>query len=88
MTAETTPEKVRESWPEIRRIILEELPSDQDLLDLMTRAGAARTLEDIAVDRKLGVLGVKYHPYMRRRMTLMRLIPMLNIAVDFEKFVG
>lgn len=88
VTAETTPEKVRESWPEIRRIILEELPSDQDLLDLMTRAGAARTLEDIAVDRKLGVLGVKYHPYMRRRMTLMRLIPMLNIAVDFEKFVG
>lgn len=84
VTEETNYKIVAEKWPEICRIVDEELPSYDDMLSLMKRAGAATTLEDIAVDRELGVLGLKYHPYMRYRMTLMRLIPMMDTEVDFD----
>jgi len=87
VTTETTPEKVLKSWQEIRMIVKEELPTDKELSKLMTIAGAAKTVKDIKVDYEMGVLGVEYHPYMRHRLTLMRLIPMLGIDVDFMKFV-
>ena len=54
------------------------------MLDILKRAGAATTLEEISVEKALGIKGLKYHPYMRHRMTLMRLLPMTNIAVDYE----
>lgn len=81
---ETTPEHIKACWPEIRRAVLEELPTRDALLVLMNRAGAATTLEDISVPQELGAAGVKYHPYMRHRMTLARLIPMLNIPVSWR----
>jgi len=88
VTTETTPEKVADSWNEIRKIIKNELPSDDELTHLMTLAGAAETLSDISVSYDLGLMGVIYHPYMRRRMTLMRLIPMLGIEIDFKDFIS
>ena len=87
VTAETTPEIVRECWPQIRRIVLDTLPSDDKLLSIMKSAGAATSISDIAVSPKLGLEGVIYHPYMRHRMTLMRLIPMLGIKMDWQKFI-
>ena len=87
VTTETTPEIVRECWPQIRRIVLDTLPSDDELLSIMKSAGAATTISDIAVSPKLGLEGVIYHPYMRHRMTLMRLIPMLGIKMDWQKFI-
>ena len=87
VTEETTPEIVRESWPKIREIVFNTLPSDDELLSIMRSAGAATTIADIAVTPELGLAGVIYHPYMRHRMTLMRLIPMLGIKVDWEKFI-
>lgn len=83
VTAETTPERIEECWVEIRRIVNEELPSNEELLHLMKVAGAATTTDEIGVAPDLAKLGVKYHPYMRHRMTLMRLIPMLGIQVEY-----
>lgn len=77
VTAETSPERVASSWPEIRRIVREELPAYDELLGLMKKAGAATTAAEIGVDETLAALGLRYHPYMRHRMTLMRLIPMI-----------
>ena len=37
------------------------------------------TPEEIAVDRELFDEGIRYHVYMRRRVTIMRLLPMLDI---------
>ena len=89
VTEETTPERCNACWPEIRRIVREELPSFETLYDVMKRAGCALTLEDIAVDRELGAMGLEFHPYMRHRMTLMRLIPMMEgIRPDFASFLG
>ena len=87
VTAETTPERLRENWPEICRLVREELPSYQELLDLVRRAGAPETVGDISVSAELGALGLRYHPYMRHRMTLMRLIPMMDVAVDYESVI-
>ncbi len=88
VTEETTAEKCNAAWPEIRRIVREELPTYETLYDVMKRAGCALSLEDIAVDPELGAKGLEYHPFMRHRMTLMRLIPMMDgIRPDFASFL-
>lgn len=66
-----TPEMLIKAWPEICKII-EEVPTREELLDLYTRIGAKKTLEDIEVpsDRLEALL--KYSPSVRNRLTLMR----------------
>jgi hypothetical protein len=44
----------------------------------MVKAGAATTTEEIAVTDELKAQGLKYHPYMRRRLSLYRLSYMLE----------
>ncbi len=88
VTTETTPEKLKECWKQIRKIVNEDLPGDGELIKMMKAAGAAMTLKDIAVEPELGIEGVAYHPYMRHRMTIMRLIPMIGINIDFKRFIS
>lgn len=74
----------RAVWPEIRRLILTELPDDGVLLDEMKRAGCALTPEEVHVDRQLLEDGLRYHAYMRHRIILTRLLPMLGLdPLDF-----
>mgnify|MGYP003302656214 CR=1 FL=1 len=73
-------EKLRESWGEIRRMILEDLPKPCVLEDLMRRAGCAVTPDEINVSPELVEEGLKYHFYMRYRVLLTRL--MLLMGVD------
>ena len=76
---EIEPRLIEEKWSEIRNIIEEESPSVQELEKLYAAAGAVTSPEEIAVDRGLFEDGIKYHIYMRRRVTIMRLLPMLDI---------
>jgi hypothetical protein len=76
---EIEPRLIEEKWSEIRNIIEEEIPSVQKLEKLYAAAGAVTSPEEIAVDRGLFEDGIKYHIYMRRRVTIMRLLPMLDI---------
>lgn len=76
---EIEPRLIEEKWSEIRNIIEEEVPSVQKLEKLYAAAGAVTSPEEIAVDRGLFEDGIKYHIYMRRRVTIMRLLPMLDI---------
>lgn len=76
---EINPKIIEEKWGEIRKIISEEIPSLEELKKLFVKAGAAMTPEEIAVDRELFDDGIKYHVFMRRRVTIMRLLPMLDI---------
>lgn len=80
ITSYVTPEKLFTNWIKIRRIIEEELISEDEMKELYKKAGAATGYSDIGVDDKLGDEGVKYHSYMRNRITLTR---MLNM-IDFE----
>ena len=83
VTDETSPQILRTHWDEIRAIVAEELPAPERIEALLRQAGAARTLDDIAVSRELGLLGLEYHGYMRHRLLLSRLVPMLHYRVDY-----
>jgi len=80
---EVDPKVVKENWLEICRIVREELPSYQQVLKLMQTANAITTLEGIEVDKQLAYDAVKFHPYMRNRINLTRLIPMLGYKPDY-----
>ncbi len=89
VTDETSPEILTQHWQEIRRIINEELPSVEELTDLMHKAGCAVTAKEIGVADELAVLGLQYHPYMRHRMMLTRLVPMFDgITIDWKALAG
>ncbi len=89
VTDETTPQRLTQVWPEIRRIILEELPSVEELTALMQKAGCAVTAKEIGVADDLAVLGLQYHPYMRHRMMLTRLVPMFkDVNPDWKSLAG
>lgn len=79
------PLKIKQHWPEICNIINETLPDDNVLYELMLKAGAATSIEEIDVDDALYRDGVIYQAYMRRRITLMRLIPMI-FGNNFDYF--
>lgn len=73
------PKKLEEKWPEIRRIILDTLPGNQELLDLMKTAGAPTTPEEVNVSAEFMADAMRYHPYMRYRLLITRLLPMMGI---------
>jgi glycerol-1-phosphate dehydrogenase [NAD(P)+] len=79
VTDEIDPKLLKEKWPAIRQIIFDTLPTNEELLSLMKRAGAATTPAEVNVDNGLLELGLKYHSYMRHRVLLTRLIPMLEL---------
>ena len=78
VTDETSPEILREHWPEICAVVREELPSPARLLALLQAAGAAATVEEIGVLPELAAAGLAFHPYMRHRITLSRLRGMIS----------
>ena len=51
----------------------------QELADMMKRAGCATTIQEVNVSDEMCRLGIKYSPYMRHRITLLRIINMLGI---------
>lgn len=78
------PALLQEKWSEIRTIIRETLPTDEELMRKMKQAGAAVTPEQVHVSDELLADALRFHPYMRYRMLLTRLMPMLNLdIVDF-----
>ena len=80
----TSIEILQKNWPEICRLIKEELPTYDELLKLMQEAGAVTTIEGIEVDRQLALDALEFHPYMRYRVNLTRLLPMLGIRPDYD----
>jgi len=89
VTDETSPEILASNRQEICRIINEELPSVEELTALMKKAGCATTAKEIGVTDELAVLGLQYHPYMRHRMMMTRLVPMFDgIEIDWNTMAG
>ncbi len=77
ITDNINPKLIEENWDKIRDIIAS-VPSYEEMLDAMKRAGCATTCEEIAVSEELKNEGLKYHPFMRRRMSLRRLANMID----------
>lgn len=76
---EIAPNLVTEKWDEIKQIIKDEIPSVERLRELFALAHAATTPEEIAVSPELFRDGIRYHMFMRRRVTIMRVLPMADI---------
>lgn len=83
---EIDPTLVEKEWHRICEIVKQEIPPMDELIRLYDEAGAVKTNAEIAVDDDLFDDGIKYHIFMRRRVTLMRLLPMLNLdALEIYK---
>ena len=71
-----SPEKLKISWSEIAQII-KGMPSYEECKLAMEKAGCKITVDDIKKDRAFFDKCVKYSPYMRKRLTLLRLKDMI-----------
>ncbi len=70
------PKLIEKNWGKIREIIAS-VPTADEIYSAMKKAGCATTAEEIGVSEELKEEGFKYHPYMRRRLSLLRLSKML-----------
>ncbi|MBQ6789023.1 MAG: iron-containing alcohol dehydrogenase [Clostridia bacterium] len=73
-----TPELIVGKWDDVRGAI-KSVPSYEECLDAMRRAGCKITADDIGKSRRLVDDCIKYSPFMRRRMTLLRLQTMVDM---------
>ena len=78
-TENVTPESLKAAWPEICKIVKEELPSYEELLDIMERAGAATHCPQIDIEEDLAWDGLDFHTFMRHKITLSRLLYMTDV---------
>ena len=84
ITDKVSPERLKEVWPQIRELIFEILPTNEELLKMMKAAGAVTEPSDVHVDPVLMEQGLRYHSYMRYRILITRILPMLELDImDF-----
>ena len=72
-----TPEMIGSKWGEIVCAI-KSVPTYEECLGAMRLAGCKLTADDIGKSRRLVDDCIKYSPFMRRRMTLLRLHTMID----------
>ncbi len=77
VTAAIEPAALEESWPKIREI-LRELPKYETCLEAMQSAGCKVSISQIGKDRDFVRDCARFSPFMRRRVTLLRLIYMIE----------
>lgn len=77
VTDEVDPKKLEEQWPEIRKIIIN-IPDYEQVYSAMKKAGCKLTYEDIGKPHRLVEDCIMYSPYMRYRLTLLRLKDMIE----------
>ena len=82
VTDSVDPRDLESKWGKIREII-GKLPDYERVYDAMKRAGCKTTLEEIEKSKEFYNKCVKYSPYMRRRITLLRLKDMIS---EMEKY--
>lgn len=72
-------ENLKTRWNEIRDII-HSMPSYEECKTAMEKAGCKITIDDIGKDHALVENCIKYSPYMRKRLTLLRLKDMISVT--------
>ena len=76
VTDEVDPKVLQDKWQEIREII-QSVPSYDEVYSAMKKAGCKLTVEDIGKSQELVNSCIKYSPYMRYRLTVLRLRDMI-----------
>ena len=77
VTDEVDLKVLEDKWQEIREII-HNIPSYDEVYSAMKKAGCKLTVEDIGKSQELVDSCIKYSPYMRYRLTLLRLRGMIE----------
>ena len=70
-------ENLKDKWNEIRKII-HSVPSYDECATAMKKAGCKITVKDIGKNETFFADCIKYSPYMRKRLTLLRLRDMIK----------
>ncbi len=73
--------ELKNRWQEIVEII-HSVPSYEECKSAMEKAGCKITVADIGKDRQLFDNCIKYSPYMRRRLTLLRCLNMIKTDAE------
>ena len=76
--ATVEPMKIRKSWDECREILLT-VPDPEQLRTLLGELGCKSTLEEIGVSSQLSNELIRISPYVRNRLTFMRVLRMIQI---------
>ena len=76
ITDPIAPAEVERLWPEIVRII-RSVPDYETCLQAMKKAGCKTTIAEIGKDPDFVAKSFRYHPYMRRRLSLRRVANLL-----------
>lgn len=71
-------DKLKDSWKEIVKII-KSVPSAKECEIAMRKAGCKVTIEDIGKEKEFFYNCIKYSPYMRKRLTLLRIRDMIVV---------
>ncbi len=71
------PREVERLWPEIVKIV-RSVPSYEECLTAMKQAGCKTTAAEIGKPAELVEKSFRYHPYMRRRLSLRRVANLLD----------
>lgn len=71
------PRAIEENWPKIVAII-RSVPSYDECLAMMQKAGCKTTIEEVGKPADFVDQSFRYHPYMRRRLSLKRVSHMLG----------
>ena len=77
ITDEIDPALLEEKWPEIVKIV-QSVPSYEQCLDYMKKAGCKTTIEEVGKEREFVAKSFLYHPYMRRRLSLRRVANLVD----------
>jgi len=70
------PQRLKECWPKIRNII-RSVPSYEECRTAMEKAGCKLTIADIGKENEFFLNCMKFSPYMRKRLTLLRMKDMI-----------
>lgn len=71
------PRTIEEKWPEIRKIVFS-VPSSSEIENAMRVAGCPCSTDEIGKSPEFVSSAMRLHPYMRRRLSLLRLAKMIG----------
>lgn len=77
ITDSVDPRDIERNWDKIRDIV-KSVPTRAEIYAAMKKAGCVTDCAEVEVSQSLKERGLKYHPFMRRRLSLMRLKNMLE----------
>ncbi|HEX3027645.1 MAG TPA: sn-glycerol-1-phosphate dehydrogenase, partial [Clostridia bacterium] len=70
--------RLEDNIPDIIRI-LSELPKPERLVQMLSTAGCAVTLKDIDLPEEIREPSIRLSPYVRNRLTFMRLLKLFEL---------